>query len=73
MSIHQRTKARSMARKHEMDGVPPMPVTPDMGPMTASPPMPQGIQNPAQVLQGSSTTAPQAPAFKRGGVVGGRK
>lgn len=77
--MHQRHKARAMANKHGMDGgAPPMPSVPDMGPLNPNPPMPDGMQNPSQVMQGPSdgggpggmaAPAGGAPAFKRGGRV----
>jgi len=50
--MHQRNKARTMARKHGMDGgAPPLPSVPDMGPMNSQPPMPGGMTDPSQMMQ----------------------
>ena len=71
--MHQRNKARAMARKHNMDGgAPPLPPTPDMGTMNPQPPMPGGMQDPSQVMQGPSdggSPGGGAPTFRRGGRV----
>lgn len=72
--MHQRHKARALARKHSMDGgVPALPSVPGMGTMNPQPPMPGGIQNPSQVMQGPTSGGQPggdaAPAFRRGGQV----